>query len=497
MKSATFLHKKFIAAAMLVLSLLSLCSCQKKNKASFIILAVDRLSFNAFSCSDEKSSAQSGLAALCQESIRYTNAYTTSTQPAAAMGSFLSGTYPYNNSLHRSFDRINPDLPLLPEFFKKAGYRTAFWSGGPSILKKTGLSRGFDLFDDASFLNQINFTTSFSEQVKSFSNWVEESDEPYMAVIYNSELESFTANGSTNQIETFDEKLGRFIQELKSQGLWEKNYFVVMGLQGRSEYSRTDENSFSNLHTENINVAFFIKTPRQKGDEGINLKVDSPSSLSDFGYSMIRMADSTFARTTDHTFPIWDYSSLWSKSQLIGATPSFARKIVTESPDTWKKDLKIKFANVFGNYIFIEGEVASLFNRLNDGLETINLAKTSPELISENTVSLSELHKRTGSEIWAGPSVEEREIAEVNRRYWNSPEQREILFENEKKRLANEKKPHPLSTLLIYFQNTKKEKDLSYDEARRMSYNLAMENSWGLWDWNKPWPQPGVITENQ
>src|SRR6476620_7886720 len=100
MKSSTFLLKNSFAAAVLALSLLSLCSCQKKNKASFVILAVDRLSFNGFSCVDEKASALSGLAALCQESIRYTNAYTTSTQPAAAMGSFLTGAYPYNHSLH-------------------------------------------------------------------------------------------------------------------------------------------------------------------------------------------------------------------------------------------------------------------------------------------------------------------------------------------------------------------------------------------------------------
>jgi len=497
MKSSTFLLKKKFAAAVLALSLLSLCSCQKKNKPSFIILAVDRLSFNAFSCSDEKSSAQSGLAALCQESIRYTNAYTTSTQPAAAMGSFLSGTYPYKNSLHRSFDRINADLPLLPEFFKKAGYRTAFWSGGPSILKKTGLARGFDVFEDSSFLNQINYTTSFSDQVKSFSNWTEESDEPFMSVIYNTELESFTESTVATQIETFDEKLGRFIQELKTRDLWEKNYFVVMGLQGRSEYSRTDENSFSNLHTENINVAFFIKPPRQKGDEGINLKVDSPSTLADFGYSMIRMVDPGFNRIPDHAFSVWDYSPLWSKSKLSGSTPPFSRKLVSESPDTWNKKLRIKFASIFGSHIFIEGNEPALFNRLNDGLETINLAKTSPELILENTSVLEELHKRSGSSVWSGPSEEEREIAETNKKYWNTPEQRELIFENEKKRLAKEKRPHPLSTLLIYFQNTKREKDSAYDEARRISYNLAMENSWGLWDWNKPWPQPGVMTENQ
>jgi hypothetical protein len=497
MNSSIFLLKKLFAAAILALGLLGLCSCQKKNKPSFIIIAVDRLSFNAFSCSDEKNTVQSGLAALCQESIRYSNAYTTSTQSAAAMGSLLSGSYPFNHSLHRSFDRINPDYPLVPEFFKKAGYRTAFWSGGPSILKKTGLARGFDVFDDSSFLTTGTFATPLPEQMKALKAWNDESDEPYLALIYNAELESFSENGSSTQIESFDEKLGQVIQKLKSEDMWEKNYVIVTGLQGRSEYNRADENAFTNLHTENINVAFFIKPPRQKGDEGTNLKIDTPSSVADFGYSLIKMADPEYSISPGKNFPVWDYSALWGKNELGGINTGANRKIVVESADTWSQNLSLKFASIAGHYIFIEGGQNKLFNRLNDGLETIDIARSSPDLANECFNDLSELHKKTGSEIWNGPSTEERQLAEINRRYWESPEQRQMLFEYEKKRLAKEKRPHPLSTLLIYFQNVKKEKDTAYDDARRASYNLALENSWGLWNWNRTWSQPGVTTENQ
>jgi hypothetical protein len=496
MKSSISLQKKNFAAVILAFGLLFLCSCQKKNKPSFIILAVDRLSFNAFSCSEEKNTVQSGLAALCQESIRYSNAYTTSTQPAASMGSLLTGSYPLNHLLHRSFDRINPDFPLLPEFFKKAGYRTAFWSGGPSILKKTGLARGFDLFEDSSFLNLTSYATPFSEQMKAFKYWSEESDEPFLAMIYNSELETFTENGISTQIESFDENLGQVIQSLKTEGMWEKNYVIVVGLQGRSEYNRTDENEFSNLHTENVNVAFFIKPPRQKGDEGTNIKIDTPSSIADFGYSLIKLADPSFALKEDKTFPVWDYSALWSKNELSGVSPSSGRKIVIESADTWKPALSLRFATIFGNYIFIEGEKNKLFNRLNDGLETVDIAKSSSDYANECTNDVSELHKRTSSVVWPGPNEEEKKLAETNRRYWENPGQREVIFEEEKRRLQKEKRPHPLSTLLIYYQNVKKEKDMAYEDARRISYNLALENSWGLWNPRKN-TQPGVTTEYQ
>ena len=225
MKSSIwFFFKEHFAAAVLLTGLALLSSCQKKHKPSFVILAVDRLSFNAFSCNDEKNNSLSGLRTLCQESVRYTNAYTTSTQSAAALGSLLSGVYPYQHSLHRSFDRINPDYPLLTEYFKKNGYRTAFWSAGPSILKKTGLSRGFDLFDDSTFLTQPNYTVPFTEQVKLFKSWVEESVDPFFTVIYNADLDSpATEENSQSKLEVFDEKLGEFIKDLKENDLWEKN----------------------------------------------------------------------------------------------------------------------------------------------------------------------------------------------------------------------------------------------------------------------------------
>lgn len=498
--STLFLYKRLFAASALpiglVLGLVFFSSCQKKHKPSFIVIAADRLSFNAFSCNEEKNNPQSGLSALCQESIRYSNAYTTSTQPAAAMGSLLTGSYPYQHSLHRGFDRLRPDIPLLQEYFKKQNYRTAFWSAGPGVLKKTGLARGFDLFDDSTFIGKPNYSVSFKEQTSLFRKWVDESSDPFFAVIYNSDLESFDEEENhQSKIEVFDERLGQFIRELKNDGLWEQNYVIVTGLQGRSEYGRSGETSFSNLHSENVNIAFFIKTPRQKGDEGVNLKIDSLSSLADFGYSLSKIIESHLPEPTEEIFPLSDYSKLWTENQLSG--PVHSTKKLVESADTWTQDRRLKLATLFGNYIYIAGTEAALFNRLTDGLETINLAKTSESIVDENKFQTDILRKKTNSQMWDGPGEEKIKLIEYNRLYWSVFNQRDVLFESEKHRLAQHKKAQPISSLLIYYLNAKKEKDLLYDEARRISYNLAVENIWGLWNETKVWPQPAVKIENQ
>lgn len=464
-------------------------SCQENKKPSYIIIAADQLSFNSFACNEDKNIKDSGLNILCQESIRFTNAFTTSTQSAAAMGSLLSGTYPFQNSLHRSFDRINPNNVLVQELFKKAGYRTSFFSGKPTILKKTGLSRGFDLFDDSSVLNQSMYSLSFRNQINLFENWAQESNDAFFSVIYTSELESLN-EGETqiSGLEHFDETLGQFFLKLKENNLWESNYIIVAGLQGKSEYSRPNESRYSNLHSENTNVALFIKPPRQKGDEGINWKIDTLVNLADFSYSLMKTIEPSYQAAQDAHFPIFDFSGFWSKNEIENL-PNKPRKLIIETANTWKQPLELRFGLIFKNYLFLESENNELYNRLTDGLETIDLIKLQEEVKEEDLALLNNIRKNLKARKWVQYQPPVYDWVLSNQSYWSQPNNRAEFFQQEKLRLSKQKTFQPLSTLLVYFQNPKLEKDSLYEEARRQSYNLSLENIWGLWSdgSNKEW----------
>jgi len=228
------LNKVWLVAIFLSLvvcaRLLSLSNWPSTKRPSILIIAVDRLAFNSFTCGDEKPRQTSGLSVLCQESLRFTHAYTPSTQPAAAIASLLTGLYPYEHQLHRSFDRLSIKANSLAEIATAKNYRTSFWSGSPSILKKTGLSRGFDLFDDFSFLDKKNYFNTLKSQSDFFLNWARESHEPFFSVLYNSELENISEGESEiTNFEKFDEKLAVFFEELKNNQLWEQNYIIVTG----------------------------------------------------------------------------------------------------------------------------------------------------------------------------------------------------------------------------------------------------------------------------
>lgn len=492
------LLKVWIASCFLLVAIWSLASCQDTKKPSFIIIAADQLSFNSFSCNEDRETHSSGLNSLCQESIRFTNAFTTSPQTAAALGSLLTGQYPYIHALHRSFDRISPDLTLLSEYFKKARYRTSFWSGKPTVLKKTGLSRGFDVFDDSSFLGENLFSLRFEQQTQLLKNWIKESTEPFFSVIYTSELESLN-EGETqlSTLESFDEKLGAFFNDLKKQNLWESNYIIVVGLQGHSEYNRPAESVFSNLHSENTNVALFVKPPRQKGDEGINWKYDSIVSLADVGYSLIKtVAPEDTTLPTDPLFAQRDLSAVWLQNKAVDTDVDHT--ILIESANTWTANLQLRLALLFKNFLLVESEDSvEFFNRLTDGLETIDIAKSNAVANTKLTQLFAQVRKNSEASRWSNFHPEPFKWVMSNRNYWADPNRRAQTLESEKKRLLKEKTTQPLSTLLLYFLNPKLEKTSTYEEARRCSYNLSLENIWGLWTPNKSWPQPSLSTENQ
>ena len=488
---------------LLALGLLSLSGCFKKQKPSYILLAVDRLAFNSFSCNEEKSFTNSGISALCQESIRFTNAYTTSTQSSAALGSLLSGTYPFQNQLHKNTGRINHKVVLTSELFKSQSYRTSLFSANANVMKRTGLSRGFEHFDDFSFLNYPSYTVPFNDQVTHFKDWLEEDpSSPFFSVIYNSDLETLRVDENfAARAEEFDESLFNFIQYLKKENQWEKNYIIVVGLQGRSEYNRLNETTYSNLHSENINISFFIKPPRLKGDEGINLKIDSTSSLADFGFSLIKLiSPETLVKRNDE-FSVLDYSKLWS-TILLESKPEFSsnpnRPVVVETADTWSNEVRLRFALLFGSYVYIEKQSHELFNKLNDGLETIDLKKMNSDVFLQAEAQVARIRQLAGGQVWNSEATLMSKRFQTSRQYWLNSNNRDPLFESEKKRLEAKEAPSPVSSLLIYYLDTKKTKDSLYEEARRVTYNLAFENIWGLWKEEKKWPQPPALTkENQ
>ena len=396
--------------------ILASTSCQSEKKSSVLIIAFDRLPSETIICSDEHNTENfnlnSGFAMLCKESIRFTHSYTTSLQPAAAMGSLLSGEYPHQHQLHRSFDRISDKTELVTKLALEKKMRTSFFSGSPNILKKTGLSKYFELFDDSSAVTEKNFIKQLKSQFETFFEWYSEDPKPFFTVIYNSELQS-KGSDYANTIEKIDENLAGFFIKLKDDKLWETTTILLVGLNGANKFQRLDETAFQNLHSENTQVTTLIKLPRSQGDEGIYWKNDTVIQSADLGYLLKKIiAPETSPNTAGRFgFPIIDIQKLITEKKLNPATNAQTeqRQILIEAPNSWSKNLSwIQFAVLQNQDMYIDLNQPVIYNILTDGMETTNLFKQRRQIFEKTEINLAALKKNL--KLKPAPQVKRKNI---------------------------------------------------------------------------------------
>jgi len=519
-------------------------SCQSETKKSVLILAFDQLDNERLNCSEEKNDDNSGIALICKEFMRFTHAYTTSLQPAAAMGSILTGQYPLVHGVHRSFDLLNSQVKTAQEAAYNKGYRTGYFAGNPHVLKKTGLSKYFDTFDDsaaAQYSNQI--IKDFKITSENFLDWQKEDATPFFAVITNSEIDALNELDTTStNLEKLDEKLFNFITELKDRGIWDKTYVYVVGLRGSNNYNRLNETAFLNLHSENTLVSLLIKPPRMQGDEGISWKNDIPISLADVGYTLKNFFASDEPSTLDG-FPLLNLNQFYSEaSDSIPGT----RQLLVEASNTWIKfPLQLNFAIISPTLLVIDRkEETEIFNLATDRFEVVNLnnKKNSEQDIPsirrlfmtsitpiedngsmiardylKNTLPATEFFSLKISEnhplylYWLNQQLKNKQIDKLDLTKLDMAYSGCLnLISKPPTSISQLKSCHdslfidylkfkhaslfdlsPEKTKLTYELSRKK----YFEEIKIAIWNLALENMWGLYQPNKIWYHPLIFVD--
>lgn len=530
---------------LLFVQLLFQTSCQGETKKSVLILAFDQLDNERLNCSEEKNDDNSGIALICKEFMRFTHAYTTSLQPAAAMGSILTGQYPYVHGVHRSFDSLNQGVSLTQEAAYNSGYRTGYFAGNPHVLKKTGLSKYFETFDDsaaAQYSNQI--IKDFKITSESFLDWQKEDSKPFFAVITNSEIEALNElDTATTNIEKLDEKLFNFITEMKKRGIWDKTYVYVVGLRGSSTYNRLNETAFLNLHSENTLVSLLIKPPRMQGDEGISWKNDTPITLADIGFTLKSFFGAEQSSALNG-FPLLNLRQFYTEaSDRIAAD----RQLLVEASNTWiKSPLQLNFAIISSTLLVIDRkDETEIFNLATDRFEVVNLNNQKsieqdiPQIrrmftasieskfdsgatlardYLKNTLPLSDFFTSKITEkhplylYWLNQQIKTKQVDKLDltkldliysgcinllSKTPNSLSQlkscNDSLFVDYLKfKHASLFGLNPEKAKLAYELNRKK----YFEEIKIGIWNLALENIWGLSQPNKIWYHPLIFVDN-
>lgn len=371
--------------------------CQKLKEPSILIIAVEDLSSTDIPCTSERftESPDSGFRTLCQESIRFSHAYTSSLMSAAGLASIFTGQYPFQHGLRHNGQFLKPQIQTVPEIATEKNYRTAFFSGGAPILRKTGLNQGFEVFDDelAPFPELIFRPVKAS--MNRYLNWFEQTlNEKTFSAIYIPDLtftqvQTQTKTGEPrafsfdSQLEEVDENLHALFQKMKQTGRWAQTHIIVVGLTGNSQSERKNEIGPMNLHSENSQVALFIKPAGPQRDTDRSWKVDDNVSVVDLGATLVEILTQQQPQT--------GHGIMSLLPQFYGFKEPIPQKralyIETAWP-SWRLGLPIRYAIVKDKYIWIYDSDAKIYNSLLDNFE-LNPLKPNLFLLEQFQDSLS------------------------------------------------------------------------------------------------------------
>jgi len=375
----------FRPAATTIISLIFFTGCFQAapvGQKSVLVIVIPDFRADDLTCSNSSDSLTPRLDAICDESVRFTHAYTSSALAVPAMASILTGLYPVENGVHRNDSSVyEGEVTPLPQWAREKGLETLLVSGGVPVLRKTAVAKGFSDFDDSVRVNG-SYYRSAMESVKKFLNLVESQSDgtPFFGVLSLADLE-FPQITSDNQSETLrreggyngkiqdiDEAVGFLRSVFRLQKIWDPMTVVIVGAAGSDRVEHDGLSTGLNLYDEVVHVPLLIKPSRKPRDQGPSWKVDEPVNLVDLGVTLFHILGGTGNKQS--LFPIRDFSEALEGKDLA---PQKRPLFVESDLPSWRNWGPRLVMMRYGEWSFWAPPEERIYNTYTDHMETRNV----------------------------------------------------------------------------------------------------------------------------
>lgn len=324
--------KRFVSLLALSLLLIT-CGGEKKTTQSsadvpVFIISIDTLRADHLPVYGYTKGSTPAIDALRQDSILYKRAYSHVPLTLPSHASLFTGKLPYEHGVRNNLGyTLSASQPTVASVLKADGYATGGAVSTFVLRKETGISSGFDFFDDYMTHSPLESATSWqrdgdlARQV--LSTWLGTTTstkvfgflhlyEPHSPYTPPAAYAKY-ADPYDGEISYADAIVGRFLDELKQRGLYDSALIIVLSDHGEGLNDHGEKEHGIFLYDESIHVPLLVKLPGQerKGDT-----VDRAVALNDV------MA--TVAEVAGVTDPSGGLS-------LLAAAPSKERHIYSES----------------------------------------------------------------------------------------------------------------------------------------------------------------------
>ena len=291
---------RLLGAAGLCACLVLSAGCRRGSALVFrsapvVLISVDTLRADHLPAYGYSRVETPNLDALRKDSVLFAEAYSHVPLTLPSHVSLFTGLLPPQNGVR---DNIGYPLGAGPEtlaaFLKKQGFATGGAVSSVILSHTTGVSRGFDFYDDdleATAPNQSlgRVQRNGAETAARLRQWLEKQPtgklfaflhlfEPHTPYDPPEPYKSRYPLAYDGEIARADEIVGAFVQTLKERGLYDKSILFFLSDHGEGLNDHGEEEHGVLLYREAIRVPLFLKLPqsRRAGET-----VSAPVALTD------------------------------------------------------------------------------------------------------------------------------------------------------------------------------------------------------------------------
>ena len=246
---------------------------------------------------------------LAADGLLFENAYAHSPQTLPSHTSILSGELPFVHGVRDNIGfTVRRGQRFLQHELKKAGYTTGAFVSSYVLREQTGFDQGFDHFDDdlpaASPEEPLGNVQRRGENTMAAAiQWVDAQPGKFFlfAHIYEPHTPYAPPARFTNpdpydgEVEYSDEIVGRLIDHLRANGLYEDATIVLFSDHGEGLGDHGEEEHGIFLYRETIQVPLIVKLP---GGRGAGRRVATPVQHIDLFPTIMLLATGSHSSST-------------------------------------------------------------------------------------------------------------------------------------------------------------------------------------------------------
>ena len=258
-------------------------SAQTLTKPDVILITLDTVRADHVGCFGDKQASTPSLDRLCQDGVRFTQAFTPSPITNSSHASILTGTYPSTHGVRDFGSPLDGRHPTLARLLKAQGYNTAAFISAVILDSKTlapGFDDGFDLYWDfpahASSSSRWGRIERRAETtIAEADKWLESSKGPRFLWVHLYDAHDpyeppepfaarFKGREYDGEIAYADHELGKLFALLKAKRLYEGALIIAVGDHGEGLGEHKENTHGIFLYDSTLRVPLIIKLPEDR-----------------------------------------------------------------------------------------------------------------------------------------------------------------------------------------------------------------------------------------